>query len=445
MSFARDQYTASAAQTDFTISYPYQAEEDVVVTVDGVLQVQGAGSDYTFSNSTTIQFNSGLVGAENVVLTRSTSQNTRDVNFTAGPLTETDLDNSALQVFYMAQEAIDVATLSMLKGSDNKWDAQSLVMRDVADPVQAGDAATKNYVDSVALGSFPSPLALGSGGTGATTAAGARTALQLGGKHNLVATTDPGVSDDGVAGYSVGSEWLNVTADVSWACLDSSTGAAVWFQTSSPVTTRGDMEYRGAASMSRLAVGSSTQILGSDGTDPAWVTKEGWEHVVTSATGTGATLDFETGFDAGFEHLFIHHKVFPAVADFLCFRVKEAGAYITGATDYRQQFIRGANTAVVGASSNSSFVFVGASANVAAAADGISGHSYFMDAASASVQTSVSSNVHGSVTTADTGLYVSIVGGHREAAAACQGVRFLWLSANNFGGGTITHMRRNVT
>ncbi|NIV30540.1 MAG: hypothetical protein GWN58_13880, partial [Anaerolineae bacterium] len=36
MAFARDVYTASAAQTDFTITFPYLEEADVLVTKDGV-------------------------------------------------------------------------------------------------------------------------------------------------------------------------------------------------------------------------------------------------------------------------------------------------------------------------------------------------------------------------------------------------------------------------
>ena len=49
-------------------------------------------------------------------------------------------------------------------------------------------------------------------------------------KHNLVATTDPGVGDDGLDDYAVGSIWANVTLDTLWFCLDSTTGAAVWLQ-----------------------------------------------------------------------------------------------------------------------------------------------------------------------------------------------------------------------
>jgi len=42
------------------------------------------------------------------------------------------------------------------------------------------------------------------------------------------ATAPPGVSDDGVAGYSVGSHWIDVTGDEAYIAVDVTTGAAVW-------------------------------------------------------------------------------------------------------------------------------------------------------------------------------------------------------------------------
>jgi len=41
-------------------------------------------------------------------------------------------------------------------------------------------------------------------------------------------TTNPTVSDDNTAGYSVGSTWWNTTQRRKYECLDASTGAAVW-------------------------------------------------------------------------------------------------------------------------------------------------------------------------------------------------------------------------
>lgn len=50
-------------------------------------------------------------------------------------------------------------------------------------------------------------------------------------QSNLVAVTDPGVSDDNTGGYVVGSRWANVSTDEEFVCLDASTGAAVWKST----------------------------------------------------------------------------------------------------------------------------------------------------------------------------------------------------------------------
>ena len=120
MAFARDVYTATGGQTDFTISFPYQEQEDVRVFQNGAL-VDTA--DYTFPNATTVRLDTGATSGDTVVLQRYTSQDTRDVDFTAGPLTESDLDNSAIQLFYMAQEAIDISNSSINTGTGTDWDA----------------------------------------------------------------------------------------------------------------------------------------------------------------------------------------------------------------------------------------------------------------------------------------------------------------------------------
>lgn len=53
-------------------------------------------------------------------------------------------------------------------------------------------------------------------------------------RHNLAATTDPGVGDDILDGYAVGSRWINVTLDKEFVCVDATADNAVWGQTSGP-------------------------------------------------------------------------------------------------------------------------------------------------------------------------------------------------------------------
>ena len=50
-------------------------------------------------------------------------------------------------------------------------------------------------------------------------------------KVKLDATSAPGVGNDNTEGYAVGSRWVDVTNNKEYVCLDASTGAAVWTET----------------------------------------------------------------------------------------------------------------------------------------------------------------------------------------------------------------------
>jgi hypothetical protein len=48
------------------------------------------------------------------------------------------------------------------------------------------------------------------------------------GISNLTAITNPGASNDGTQGYSIGSQWYNTVTQSIWTCVANTTGAAVW-------------------------------------------------------------------------------------------------------------------------------------------------------------------------------------------------------------------------
>lgn len=50
-------------------------------------------------------------------------------------------------------------------------------------------------------------------------------------KYNFTAVVAPGVNDDDTQGYSVGSRWYDLVLQHEHVCLDATTGAAVWKQT----------------------------------------------------------------------------------------------------------------------------------------------------------------------------------------------------------------------
>jgi len=57
-------------------------------------------------------------------------------------------------------------------------------------------------------------------------------------KSNLSATAAPTVNDDVDDGYTVGSQWIDVTHDEDYVCLDASAGAAVWGNTTYDATVQ---------------------------------------------------------------------------------------------------------------------------------------------------------------------------------------------------------------
>lgn len=82
------------------------------------------------------------------------------------------------------------------------------------------------------IATLNAPLAVASGGTGATSAGNARTNLGVDDvatkKSNLAAAVAPTVNDDSGDGYAVGSLWIDTAADDAYIALDVTVGAAVW-------------------------------------------------------------------------------------------------------------------------------------------------------------------------------------------------------------------------
>ena len=93
----------------------------------------------------------------NIVIKRIANKTTRQIDFqNASVLTEADLDNSALQTFHVAQEAIDKAEGALpLNTPGTEWDASisssAAKITNIADPSANDHAVNKNYLENTWL------------------------------------------------------------------------------------------------------------------------------------------------------------------------------------------------------------------------------------------------------------------------------------------------------
>ena len=147
MSFnARVSYTANGSNATFAITFAFLDSTHVKVFLDGV-----ATTAFSISGSNVIM-NSNPANGVVVMIKRETPTDARLVDFQDGSvLTESDLDKSADQNFFIAQEINDESQSAMKLDNSDRFDALNKRIINVADPTSAQDAVTKNYLETVWL------------------------------------------------------------------------------------------------------------------------------------------------------------------------------------------------------------------------------------------------------------------------------------------------------
>jgi hypothetical protein len=144
--YAQVSYTGDGSTTQYSITFPFIDSTHVKAFINGV-----ETTAFTISSST-LTFTSAPANSATIRIERQTPITGRLVDFTDGSvLTESDLDKSADQNFYVAQEITDDSQSSMKIGTDDKFDGQSKVIKDVANPVNANDAVNKTYLENTWL------------------------------------------------------------------------------------------------------------------------------------------------------------------------------------------------------------------------------------------------------------------------------------------------------
>ena len=147
MSFnARVSYTADGNTSTFAITFSFIDSTHVKVFLDGV-----STTAFSVSGSNVVM-NSNPANGVVVLIKRETPTDARLVDFQDGSvLTESDLDKSADQNFFIAQEINDESQSAMKLDNSDRFDALNKRIINVADPTAGQDAVTKNYLENTFL------------------------------------------------------------------------------------------------------------------------------------------------------------------------------------------------------------------------------------------------------------------------------------------------------
>jgi hypothetical protein len=142
MALAQVQYTQSAAgNRNFTVPFPYISRDHVKVSVNGNPVA------FTWTNNATVQLATAPAVGAVIDVRRETERVNLLVDFQdASTITERELDLSAQQAFYLAQEAFDATGGTLSVSPDGSYSAAGRRIRDVGTPTQPGDAANRQWV-----------------------------------------------------------------------------------------------------------------------------------------------------------------------------------------------------------------------------------------------------------------------------------------------------------
>jgi hypothetical protein len=148
MSFiTRVSYTANGSTDTFSFSFPYILSSHVKAFVNGT-----EDNGITFPTTSTVQLSSTPANGAVVLIKRATPSDARLVDFQDGSvLTSADLDQSADQNFYIAQETTDNVAGKMGLDTSDRFDALSKRIINVANPVDNNDAVNKTYLENTWL------------------------------------------------------------------------------------------------------------------------------------------------------------------------------------------------------------------------------------------------------------------------------------------------------
>jgi len=268
--------TGDGSTTDFTIPYSYLEADDVTAFVDGV------STSFTFTSDNIVSFATAPANGAAVRIVRNTDIASLNVTYSdGGALTAKQLNDSNTQLLYGVQEAIDTANEALSLDDDGKFDAEvsgtNRVIKNVVDPTNAQDVATKNYVDTASTSQVNQAT------TQATNAANSATAAANSATASANSASAASASETNAASSS---------STATTQALNSSNSATA----SATSATSSATSATASANSATAAASSATDAQSSEDEAEEWATKTngivdstGYSSKAWATGGTGVT------------------------------------------------------------------------------------------------------------------------------------------------------------
>jgi hypothetical protein len=141
MAFSWQEQIKPAGTQDIQCDIEYLDKSYIHVYLDGA-----ETTGYTWTSATNIRLNTALAASTTVLLIRKTEREYLYIEFASGsPFIEVNVDSQNTQFLHLAQELVEGRAIPGFYGTISM---NGYRITDLANPINAQDAATKAYVDT---------------------------------------------------------------------------------------------------------------------------------------------------------------------------------------------------------------------------------------------------------------------------------------------------------
>ena len=251
-------YSGNGSTTAFSTVFEFDSEDDLQVILTssaGVETVQTKTTHYTVSGGSgsagTVTMVTAPASGEKLTIVSNISL-TQSADYTEGGPFPAETHEGALdkltRIAKQQQEEIDrglkVAASSTISGDIDTSGASAgtaIVLNSAGTGFEFSSSNVEDLADDAAAAATSAAAAAASATSASASAAsaaadaasiGALANSEMGGIRAPNADNDGADTDTYGIAFSVGSIWVDLTNDVSYRCVDNSTGAAVWNQES---------------------------------------------------------------------------------------------------------------------------------------------------------------------------------------------------------------------